>query len=447
MRVQAILPRAFTVAGVALCLLYFIFGSPRPPATLSVQQAPAKSFSRDFDPFKLGKTSNAPKPSKVDKSAVKLDEAALPEWIRRVPKGTTGAFAFYNVFAAAGSENASWSAKIVADQLRIVQYSGLLEKLTSLFFMSIGPESETAQIAGEKMVKIGYRLQGSEAQTIHELWNFCRARPEAKVLCELEKSSVILYLRKLITDSSLCRPALFKDFHPKGSFRSTKGNIYLRKHLDCFVLNPHCLDALEKGFDTCGYRISPYPHMHHPGNYFWAKCTHIAKLVDPLLLETKKGLAWKLNQHRLEMNITGKCGFAATGLGRWFSETWIASIGDFKPADCLNPEVGGSYSLGYYPPYGQADPYCPNMRASWYKKELPKQSLPLHFGTPCGNATMLVHPEVFHQSINGIDEDNKRCYPLAWTEYRTRELYGHGAALAIRWRALYGETLQGQGDK
>jgi hypothetical protein len=37
----------------------------------------------------------------------------------------------------------------------------------------------------------------------------------------------------------------------------------------------------EDKFDTCGWRISPVPHIHYSGNMWWATCSHIRSLISP----------------------------------------------------------------------------------------------------------------------------------------------------------------------
>jgi hypothetical protein len=46
-------------------------------------------------------------------------------------------------------------------------------------------------------------------------------------------------------------------------------------------LNPHCIEALDT-YDTCGWRLSPLPHVHYPDNFWWATCKHINKVINPL---------------------------------------------------------------------------------------------------------------------------------------------------------------------
>lgn len=53
-----------------------------------------------------------------------------------------------------------------------------------------------------------------------------------------------------------------------------------RRALDCFVLNLHCIEALND-YDTCGWRFTPLPYLHYTGGYWWATCKHINSLIDP----------------------------------------------------------------------------------------------------------------------------------------------------------------------
>ncbi len=75
--------------------------------------------------------------------------------------------------------------------------------------------------------------------TLSYLYDFCQHNPDSKVLY----------------------------FHDKGSNNYRGENVFFRHFLDCYVLNPQCIDALNEGFDTCGWRMSPLPNPHYSGNY------------------------------------------------------------------------------------------------------------------------------------------------------------------------------------
>lgn len=226
--------------------------------------------------------------------------------------------------------------------------------------------------------------------------------------------------------------------HTKGSYSPTQINIRLRRQLDCFVLNPQCLDALVRDdYDVCGYRASPWPHLHWPGNFWMAKCSYVRKLVDPLALETNETIRTALEALRNELGLPDWCKGPSLGLDRFFAETWIGSAPELKPADCLPDEVGRKYMYGYDIPIEAARPYCPNMNPEWRAGKVSSRG---NFGAKCRNATMLVHPEWFRDLIKR--REYKDCYKLEWTEGRTQLLYGQGATLMRRWRGLWGQKVE-----
>lgn len=330
-----------------------------------------------------------------------------------VPVDTRNAYAFYNFYAGA-SENSSTSTTpftIAQDQLRTVAASGLLERLDAIYYTVIGPGADIIRLHGSaKLHKVAAFESASEIETLHRLWQFCSTHPHAQTVY----------------------------FHSKGSFRPNIHNTRLRKHLDCFVLNPNCLDALNEGYDTCGYRISPIPHLHHSGNAWAARCSHIAKLPDPRLYEQNSSFRNALHSLRDDLEIPDHCGNHSVGLERWFAETWVGMVPEFKPADCLPLKEGKFFSHGYDVPHSVRG-LCPNMAQNWnrlWAKGGPSE--PLAFGAKCGNASMLAHPEEF-AFARRLLRSFPRCFDLTWTELRSQLLFGESATLMQRWRSAYGE--------
>ena len=178
--------------------------------------------------------------------------------------------AFYNIY----SEGRHYKS-IVREQLDVLYKSNLYNKLDKLNYITIGNDSSSFTINSiastlsgtyvmnrtEKIVKIGSYRKGYETLMLRKIYDFCMyERTKTNV------NSKILY------------------FHNKGSLNYHEKIHKLRRALDCFNLNSHCISALDE-FDTCGWRISPVPHIHHPGNMWWSKCSHIVKLVDPFSFE------------------------------------------------------------------------------------------------------------------------------------------------------------------
>lgn len=164
------------------------------------------------------------------------------------------AIAFWNIFA-----NGTFFRHIVLDQANVLEATGLWDRLAEVRFVAMGPSADMVAplLKNPKFKQVKSVRNGSESSTQVLVWEHCKQNPQDRVLY----------------------------FHNKGSKRIMPKNRKLRQALDCFVLNPGCLDALDRGYDTCGMRISPQPHLHHPGNFWWAKCTHVNQLIDPRSFE------------------------------------------------------------------------------------------------------------------------------------------------------------------
>lgn len=77
--------------------------------------------------------------------------------------------------------------------------------------------------------------------------------------------------------------------------------------------------------DVCGFRFSPLPHPHYPGNFFWTTCRHVARLLSPTALTVPS----------LPFDKPG-CAEYMLGRGRFGNEHWITSSPQTRPTDCLH---------------------------------------------------------------------------------------------------------------
>ena len=287
--------------------------------------------------------------------------------------------AFYNVFAE-GNDYAS----IVQGQLNIIKGSGLLDKLDNIYYATMGKDGKTFDFGGDKYIHIAhYGDRGSELQTLNMLHTFCHANPASKVMY----------------------------FHNKGSFHHTYANAKFCSLLNCYVLNRNCLAVLDD-HDTCGWRITPTPHPHYSGNFWWARCDYVIKLIDPM--------APVNNQTFIDATKTlNEC----VGLdGRYFAETWIGTGPSIHPADCMNSTIDSSYVWGYRFPYA-ADAACsadPNVPS----------------GLPCQTASTLTNVLEFKnaiQQMNGLIpvthcRDNRQEIIK-----RSQMMYGEDPHTYIKW--------------
>jgi len=130
--------------------------------------------------------------------------------------------AFYNVYA-----QGPYFIDIVREQTYTIKSSGLLNKLDAIYYATIGDKGKSYKIPGDKYKHLIYfGLKADEMETVGKLAEYCKLFPQDKVLY----------------------------FHNKGSYNNHITNLYFRKGLDCFVLNPNCIDELDT-HDVCGWRI------------------------------------------------------------------------------------------------------------------------------------------------------------------------------------------------
>jgi len=239
-----------------------------------------------------------------------IPKSEIPERIRM----KKSAVAFYNVYAQGKDYD-----YIVQTQVKTVKGSGLLDVLDNVYYATMGNAGKDYDIGNdEKYVHIDhYGNDGSELQTLSLLHKFCHSNPESKVL----------YFSNL------------------GSEHHSYANVKMCNGLNCYVLNPHCIEALDT-HDTCGWRISPTPHPHYSGNFWWARCEYVNTLIDPM--------APINNQTFTEAAKAFPC----SGLDKHnFAEAWIGTGPTIFPADCMNATIDSSYVWGYGIPHA-AEAFC-----------------------------------------------------------------------------------------
>lgn len=160
---------------------------------------------------------------------------------------------------------------IIGELLKVVESSGLLERLDRLYIVNVGDEialPETWGQFGDKVKLINYSHDGTlgEATTIRLLHSFCREHPESKVL----------YL------------------HTKGiSYRDSFETIDdWRRLMTYFVVErfEDCLKELESN-DAVGCNLLESPHRHFSGNFWWSNSRHIAKL-EPVGVDDRHAVEW-----------------------------------------------------------------------------------------------------------------------------------------------------------
>ena len=254
--------------------------------------------------------------------------------------------AFWHIYGQGTSNHTS----IVLDQWQVISSSGLLEKLDKVYYMTVGASENLVKPWHEKLHHLGHSESGHEILTLKSLYTYCQNNLDSKVLY----------------------------FHNKGSFNPSPKNTLFRQALDCYNLNPQCLRALDK-YDTCGLRLTPIPVMHYSGNYFWATCKYVSKLLDPLSMEQNATLR------------NGTLAIAAgkepwcLGAGRYFAEMWIASLPGIEAADCMSATKRAHYLYSHRIQQPFIEPRCPNTRAGFNMSGSGKAS----YGEACGPLKVL----------------------------------------------------------
>ncbi|KAI9028393.1 hypothetical protein DFJ74DRAFT_703371 [Hyaloraphidium curvatum] len=384
--------RFLALAATAVCTaaLFFPLRAARdpPPARTAVPRA-----SLPPRPSSLGETGGpSPGPS-----------AAPTE-----PPRTRKLYGFYNIFA---DRTRAPYAEIIADQLAVLNASGTWSMLERVFYNTFGPDGAEIVLPGApKARRMKHLPAGDELETLGDLWDFCRADPEAAVLY----------------------------WHNKGSANPSPINGRFRKALDCAVLTPRCATLMEE-YDVCSLRFSAVPYPHFTGNFFWARCDHVARLVDPRMMRDPARLAAygaAAREHGVD-----KCLESYVGLGRYWAEAWVSSLPDFRPADCLDARTGPDYIFaGVYEnsmAWANLGRACPSIAPGWTADPRDPER---RWGTRCGNASMLAQAPAYGGYGARRPHPFGKCDGLAWINARSVLLYGREAALAIRFRRLYGEA-------
>lgn len=319
------------------------------------------------------------------KSRSTFSSGSLPNgvvWASKQPR----VVGFWNVFSSGPHFR-----QIVDEQRNIIISSGLLDKVDVINYLTWGIEGLNLTFPEEKFHHLIHQEHGSELDTLNHLYQHCKANLDDKVFY----------------------------FHNKGSFHNNKGNEDFRFALDCFNLNPHCIATLNE-FDTCGLRISPIPHPHYSGNFWWATCKHVSKLINPYSPrhnETFKSATAKI----LQPPYTKDDESAALGLARFFAETWVTSAPQFRPADCLEGAADSSYL------YGSVLPSEP------IKKRCPGES---GYGMKCGVASTMISSAKFRVVFDLLS-------PKPWEAHlrklvdRSLAWYGEPPHTLLEWNTLF----------
>jgi hypothetical protein len=202
---------------------------------------------------------------------------------------------FYNVYVANQSEYDRVRA-LVTDQL-----SYLKEYHNPVYVHTIG-----YPLSIPNTTLLQHHTDASELVTLHSLWEYCTTHPSDKVV----------YL------------------HSKGSYHPSVENDHMRQLLTMGALSDECANFTDNTLSNlCGYRVSPFPHPHVPGNMWLAHCSYVNNLLEPYVFHTEMDAVYE------KMVFNRKTPLACTGNGRFSAEHWVHSHPSAKPSDLYtNPE-------------------------------------------------------------------------------------------------------------
>lgn len=230
----------------------------------------------------------------------------------------------------------------ITEQLYVLQTSGLIKAIDHLYYITNGNEDSELSLLNDKMSHLLHYNAAEETTGLYQISKFCKNNTNSKVFY----------------------------------FHNLHDNVNFRRSLDCYVLNPNCISTLDK-HDTCGWRFSPSPYMHYTGNYWWATCKHINKLINPISYTHNQTFATETHvtiepsynylrkfriredrskfQKETNINNNNKISRSSTrqlqqqqqrnkaqdriglhdypklGLGRYFADSWIGSYPVYSP--------------------------------------------------------------------------------------------------------------------
>ena len=238
--------------------------------------------------------------------------------------------AFYNVFIG----KHDLYPNIVEEQISLMNMTGLLDILDVVYYVTIGDSFDSIPIWLRDILTKTSKVKDRHGNPLPENSSspmFVQVRNTPRLVDETLTLSYLYDFCLLNPDSKVLY------FHNKGSYNYRGENVFFRQFLDCYVLNPQCVDALEEGFDTCGWRLSPMPSPHYSGNFWWAKCSYINTLVSPLAAYFNKTFAM----------VTNNLPSAIVSSDRYFAESWVASHPQLNPADCMDHTIDTTFLCCY----------------------------------------------------------------------------------------------------
>ncbi len=238
------------------------------------------------------------------------------------------AHVFYHIMLFDDMER-TWS--VVNEQIGYLRSSGMENIVKKIHYTSIGNSSKEFQLEPEdkRYEKTNASNdEGWEPDTLHLLHSHCKRRPQ----------DVVLYI------------------HTKGVYHNTDENEVQRQDQTMSLSEMACLQSMREknevggiwdaiggdkkfslniGGDACGMRFSPHPHAHFPGNMWWARCSYIQNLIDPIDFEAKMDEVSTSYTNPWFKEVP-----SALGIGRFSAEHWVASHPSIRVLDVMPAGAG-----------------------------------------------------------------------------------------------------------
>lgn len=165
---------------------------------------------------------------------------------------------FYNIFV--NKERYKDTLDIISEQISQVLKSS--HRNSSLYFNVWGQDIPDSNICPPELdcKRIRYQEEGSETETIQNLYEHCLAHPK----------DTVVYM------------------HDKGSFNPSGNNVKLRKIATKSALSDACKSAPSKGCNVCANRFQFLPNHHTPANMWTATCDYVRLLIPPKDFDEKR---------------------------------------------------------------------------------------------------------------------------------------------------------------
>ncbi len=238
------------------------------------------------------------------------------------------AHVFYHIMLLDNMER-TWS--VVNEQVGYLRRTGMENMVKMIHYTAIGPSSKEFELEpGNKRYEKNNASndEGWEPDTLHLLYSHCKRRPQ----------DVVLYI------------------HTKGVYHKSTENEIQRQDQTMSLSEMACLQSMKEknetggiwdsiggtgnddlniGGDACGMRFSPHPHAHFPGNMWWARCSYIQNLIDPIDFETKMDEIATFYSDPWFKEVP-----SALGFGRFSAEHWVASHPSIRVIDVMPAAAG-----------------------------------------------------------------------------------------------------------